>query len=387
VIFCTVAHGIAQLNDVRAFGRVGAKTLVYFELVSTLALVIGLVVGVVLHPGLGFPMDRVHADTAQLSRVTEAAAHPEHWWQYFLDVIPTSFLSPFAEGNILQILLIAVLTGFALTRMGDLGHRLNTGLEHLSQVFFANIRMVVRLAPIGAFGAMAYTVGKFGPQVLGNLAVLIATFYVTAFLFVALVLGAIAWGCGYSIFRLIRYLGDELLIVLGASSSEAALPQLMDKLTRLGAPRSIVGLVVPTGYSFNLDGTNIYMTLAVLFLAQATGAHLTPLQMATIIGVAMLTSKGATGVTGAGFIVLAATLQAIPGVPIPVTALAAIFGIDRFMSECRSLTNFIGNGVATLAIARWEGQLDMETLHAELQRKPAPTPPAAPDAAAAATPD
>ena len=366
VIFCTVAHGIAQMSDLRSFGRVGGKTLIYFEAVSTLALAVGLAVGVVLHPGAGFNLDPAHLDPAAVSRFTTQAAHAQTLPEYLLGLIPTSFFAALTEGNILQVLVVAVLTGFGLARMGELGERMTEGLESLSQLFFSIIRLVVRLAPIGAFGAMGYTIGKYGLASLINLAALVGTFYVTAILFVVLVLGGIAWACGFSIFRFVAYIRDELLIVLGASSSEAALPQLMDKLVRLGAPRGIVGLVVPTGYSFNLDGTNIYMTLAILFLAQATNIHLSPAQLVTILGVAMLTSKGASGVTGAGFITLAATLQVVPD--IPIVALGVLVGIDRFMSECRALTNIIGNGIATLVVARWEGALDLTHLREELRR-------------------
>jgi aerobic C4-dicarboxylate transport protein len=385
VIFCTVAVGIAQMSDLKAFGRVGAKTLVYFEVVSTFALAVGLAVGLLVQPGHGFNLDPAHLDQAAVARYANQAAHGQTMQDFLLGLIPTSFFSALTEGNILQVLLVAIFTGFGLAQMGPLGEQLTEGLEKISQLFFSIIRLVVRFAPIGAFGAMAYTVGKYGLASLLNLALLVGTFYATSILFVVLALGFVGWLCGFSIFRFIAYIKDELFIVLGASSSEAALPQLMEKLQRLGAPRSIVGLVVPTGYSFNLDGTNIYMTLAVLFLAQATNVHLSPAQLLTIIGVAMLTSKGASGVTGAGFITLVATLQVIPG--IPIVAVAVLVGIDRFMSECRALTNITGNGVAALAIARWEGVLDRERLQAELHGRgePAPAVPVtpAPDLAAA----
>jgi aerobic C4-dicarboxylate transport protein len=275
----------------------------------------------------------------------------------------------------LQVLLLAVLTGFACARLGEFGRKAAEGLDRGSKIFFSIIAIVVKIAPIGAFGAMAYTVGRFGLDSLVRLGALVGTFYLTSFLFVAVVLGLIARVSGFSLFKFLRYIRDELFIVLGASSSEAALPQLMEKLQRLGARKDVVGLVVPTGYSFNLDGTNIYMTLATLFLAQATGAHLTWEQMLLLLSVAMLTSKGASGVTGAGFITLAATLAVVPS--IPVVSLAVIFGIDRFMSECRALTNFIGNGVATLVIAGWEKALDRDQLQAELDgRPPSPAIPA-----------
>jgi aerobic C4-dicarboxylate transport protein len=367
VIFCTVAAGIAHMTDLKAFGRLGVKTLVYFEVVSTLALGAGLLVGATVHPGIGFGMHVSSKDAAAAAGYAQKAEHLS-FVDFVLGIIPETFFGAFAKGDLLQVLLLAVLTGFACARLGEFGRKAAGGLDRASAIFFSIIAIVVRAAPIGAFGAMAYTIGRFGLDSLVRLGALVGTFYLTAFLFVAVVLGLIARLAGFSLFKFLRYIRDELFVVLGASSSEAALPQLMEKLQRLGARKEVVGLVVPTGYSFNLDGTNIYMTLATLFLAQATGTHLTWEQMALLLGVAMLTSKGASGVTGAGFITLAATLAVVPS--LPVVSLAVIFGIDRFMSECRALTNFIGNGVATLVIARWEKALDRDQLTAELERGP-----------------
>jgi len=367
VVFVTVASGIAHMGDLKKFGRVGIKALVYFEVVSTFALAIGLVVGNLLQPGAGF---HGAASAKDIASVTEAAgkAHDMTVVKFFLDLIPTSFFTPLAEGGLLQVLVIAVLTGFACTRLGEFGARAAHVLDDVGKIFFAIIGIIVKLAPIGAFGAMAFTIGKFGLGVLVNLGFLIGCFYVTAALFVVVVLGLIAKVVGFNIFKFIAYIRDELLIVLGTSSSESVLPQIMAKLQRLGASKSVTGLVIPTGYSFNLDGTNIYMTLAILFLAQASGVHLDLGEQLAILGVAMLTSKGASGVTGAGFITLAATLAIVPD--IPMLSLALIVGIDRFMSECRALTNLVGNGVATLAVARWEGELDGEKLTAELNKGP-----------------
>jgi aerobic C4-dicarboxylate transport protein len=375
VIFCTVTAGIAHMSDLRKFGRVGGKALVYFEAVSTLALLIGVVVALVVRPGAGFDIDPSTLDpkiAAGYARQAGDMGLTEH----LLEIIPDTFVSAFTGGNLLQVLLVAILTGFALTRLGEFGHRVTGGIDAASQVFFAVIRIVVRAAPVGAFGAMAFTIGKYGLGALVQLGALIGTFYLTSALFVLLGLGAIAALAGFSILKFLAYIKEELLIVLGASSSEAVLPQMMDKLERLGASRPVVGLVIPTGYSFNLDGTNIYMTLATLFLAQATNTHLGWGQIATLLLVAMITSKGASGVTGAGFITLAATLAVVPA--IPIQALAILVGVDRFMSECRALTNVIGNGVATLVVARWEGELDGERMAAELNagRRGAPAGPA-----------
>ena len=376
VIFCTVAGGIARMGDIKAFGRVGVKALLYFEVVSTLALVLGLLVGRTLKPGAGFNIDPKTLDPSIAAGYLEKAKHGEGLVAYLLHLIPDTFFGAFSEGNLLQVLLIAILTGFACTRLGDFGDKVANVLEDAAKLFFGIIQVVVRLAPLGAFGAMGFTIGKYGIGALIQLGALVATFYVTSLLFVLVVLGLIAWACGFSILRFLAYIREELLIVLGTSSSESVLPQMMMKLENAGARRSVVGLVIPTGYSFNLDGTNIYMTLATLFLAQATNTHIGLGQELALLGVAMLTSKGASGVTGAGFITLAATLAVVPD--IPIAALAVLVGVDRFMSECRALTNLVGNGVATLVVARWEGALDRERLRQVLHGETATPGAAAP---------
>jgi aerobic C4-dicarboxylate transport protein len=368
IIFCTVAGGIARMSDIKAFGRLGVRTLIYFELVSTAALAIGLIVGVVIHPGAGFNIDPATLDPKVGAEYVAKAAHGQGLVDYLQGLIPDAFFGALARGDVLQVLVVAILAGFACTRMGAAGERAAEAFDAIGRLFFAIIGVIVPLAPIGAFGAMAFTIGKYGVASLVNLAALVGTFYLTSILFVLIVLGAVAALCGFSILKFLAYIREELLIVLGASSSEAALPLLMAKLERLGAGKGTVGLVVPTGYSFNLDGTNIYMTLATLFLAQATNTHLSWEQMAALLGVAMLTSKGASGVTGAGFITLAATIAVVPD--LPIAALALLVGIDRFMSECRALTNIVGNGIGALVIARWEGDLDRERLRAELDRGP-----------------
>jgi len=360
VIFCTVVHGIASMSDLKKIGRVGVKTLLYFEVVSTVALVIGLLVARTVEPGAGFNIDPATLDPKSVASYVTRAKE-EGFVAHLMAIIPSTFVGSLANGDILQVLLVAILTGFAVARMGAVGERVLGVVDVAGKVLFRIIAMIVRLAPLGAFGAMAFTIGTYGVGALVNLGELILTFYATALLFVLLVLGAIARLAGFSIFRFIGYIKDELLIVLGTSSSETVLPHMMQKMERLGASRPVVGLVIPTGYSFNLDGTNIYMTLATLFLAQATNTHLTLGQELTILGVAMLTSKGASGVTGAGFVTLAATLSIIPD--IPIQSLAILVGIDKFMSECRALTNLIGNGVATVVISRWEGELDSDKLH------------------------
>ena len=372
LIFCTVAGGIARMGDVKAFGRLGARTLIYFEVVSTFALAVGLVVGEVVHPGQGFNIDPASLDAKIGAGYAAKAAHGQGVVEYLLNLIPDTFVGAFAGGQLLQVLVIAILAGFACTRLGEFGERTAGVLDDIAKLFFGIIGVVVRLAPIGAFGAMAFTIGKYGLGSLVNLGALIGTFYLTSLLFVLIVLGAIARLSGFSILKYLAYIREELLIVFGASSSEAALPLLMAKLQRLGAGKGVVGLVIPTGYSFNLDGTNIYMTLATLFLAQATNIHLSLTQELTLLGVAMLTSKGASGVAGAGFVTLAATLAVIPD--LPIAALALLVGVDRFMSECRALTNFVGNGVGTLVIAGWEGDLDRARLTAELDRGPGAEP-------------
>jgi aerobic C4-dicarboxylate transport protein len=364
VIFCTVAAGVARMTDLKAFGRLGARTLIYFELVSTAALAVGLGVGTLLHPGAGFNIDPKALDPAIAAGYLAKAEHGQGVVDYLLHLIPDTFVGAFASGDLLQVLVVALLTGFACTRMGEFGERVAGTLDGIGRLFFGIISVIVKFAPLGAFGAMAFTIGKYGLGALVNLGALVGSFYLTSALFVLVVLGAIAAVSGFSIIKFIGYIREELLIALGACSSEAALPQLMLKLQRLGAGKTTVGLVVPTGYSFNLDGTNIYMTLATLFLAQATNTPLSLTQELTLLGVAMLTSKGASGVTGAGFITLAATLAVIPD--LPIAALALLVGIDRFMSECRALTNLVGNGVAALVVAGWEGDLDRELLAKEL---------------------
>jgi aerobic C4-dicarboxylate transport protein len=360
IIFCTIVHGISTMGDLRKFGRVGIKTIVYFELVSTLALAIGLIVGELIRPGSGFNIDPATLDTKNVATYVTRAKE-DGVVAHLLAIIPNSFFDAFAKGDLLQILLIAILSGIAISGMGETGTKISGAIDAAGKVFFRIIGIIVHAAPVGAFGAMAFTIGAYGLGSLINLGQLILTFYVTSFLFVLLVLGLIAKFSGFSILKFIGYIKDELLIVLGTSSSETVLPQLMQKMERLGASKSVVGLVVPTGYSFNLDGTNIYMTLATLFLAQATNTHLTLTQELTILAIAALTSKGASGVTGAGFVTLAATLSIIPD--IPIQSLAILVGIDKFMSECRALTNLVGNGVATVVVSRWEGELDATKLH------------------------
>ena len=363
IIFCTVVSGIAHIEDARKVGRVGLKALVYFEVVSTLALVIGMVVGNLIPVGRGFGGAGASAEVVK--GYAEQAQH-QSGVDFVLNVIPDSVGGAFAKGDILQVLLVAILAGFALLVLGERGRTMRALIDDAAHVVFGMIAIVLKAAPVGAFGAMAYTVGKYGSAALTNLAGLIALFYLTSALFVVVVLGLIARFAGFSIFRFIGYIKDELLLVLGTSSSESALPQLMEKLERLGASKSVVGLVVPTGYSFNLDGTNIYMTLATLFIAQAMGVELTLGQQLTILLVAMLTSKGSSGVTGAGFITLAATLSVVD--PRLVPGMAIVFSIDKFMSECRALTNITGNGVAALVVAMWEGELDRAKLRAALSR-------------------
>jgi aerobic C4-dicarboxylate transport protein len=361
VIFCTIVHGIASMGDLKKVGRVGLKALIYFEAVSTLALLTGVIVGEIVKPGAGFGADPKTLDPTAVAGYASAAAKDSPI-AHILAIIPKSFFDALAGGDLLQVLLIAILTGVVITGLGDDAAPVSRVIDTMGKIFFRIIGLVVKLAPVGAFGAMAFTIGEYGVAKLGNLVGLVATFYLTSLLFVVVVLGAIAWFCGFSILRFIVYIKDELLIVLGTSSSESVLPQMMLKMEGLGASKPVVGLVIPTGYSFNLDGTNIYMTLATLFLAQAVGADLSIGQYATIILVAMLTSKGASGVTGAGFITLAATLAAIPNNPVPVAAMTLVLGIDKFMSECRALTNLVGNGVATVVVSAWENELDRNKL-------------------------
>ncbi len=362
VIFCTVVSGIAHISEVKKVGRVAVKALIYFEIVSTFALALGLIVANVLHPGKGFQGQSNAAAVANFAKQASEMKSVD----FVLHIIPDTVVGAFAQGEILQVLLFAILFGFALMGLGERGHTIRAFVDDAAHAIFGVIAIIVKVAPIGAFGAMAYTIGRFGPQALGNLAGLIATFYLTAAVFVIVVLGIIARVAGFSIFKFLRYIKDELLIVLGTSSSESALPQLMEKLERLGCSKPVVGLVVPTGYSFNLDGTNIYMTLATLFIAQAMNIDLSFGEQMTILIVAMLTSKGASGITGAGFITLAGTLAAVR--PELVPGMAIVLGIDKFMSECRALTNLCGNGVACVIVAWWEGELDRDKLNAALER-------------------
>jgi aerobic C4-dicarboxylate transport protein len=363
VIFCTVVHGIAGMEDMKKVGRVGGKALLYFEIVSTFALLIGLVVANTLKPGAGFNADLSTLDAKSIEGFT-AKAHAQSTVEFILNIIPNTFMDAFAKGDILQVLLLAILFGFSLSAMGEKGKPVFHFVEQVSHVLFGIVNSVMKLAPLGAFGAMAFTIGKYGVASLVPMAKLMGSFYLTCILFIVIVLGSIARYTGFSIFKFIKYIREELLIVLGTSSSESALPKLMLKLEKMGCARSVVGLVVPTGYSFNLDGTNIYMTMAALFIAQATNTELTMTQELTIIGVAMLTSKGASGITGAGFITLASTLAVVPS--IPIAGMALILGIDRFMSEARALTNIIGNAVATVVVSRSENELDMEKMELAL---------------------
>lgn len=357
VIFLTIVTGIAGLRDLSSVGRIAAKAFAYFLFFSTLALVIGLVVANTVRPGAGLNIDPTGLDATKAADFADKA-HETTITGFLTAIIPDTFLSSLSEGNILQVLFVSILFGVALATVGERGARLLGLLEDISIVFFRLVSIVMKVAPMGAFAAMAFTIGKYGIDSITNLAQLVATFYATSLLFVLLVLGGVARLAGFSIIRLIAYLKAELLLVLGTSSSESALPALIEKLERAGCPKTVVGLVVPTGYSFNLDGTNIYMTLAALFIAQACNVELTLGQQVLLLGVAMISSKGAAGVTGAGFITLAATLSIVPDVP--VAGMALILGVDRFMSECRSLTNFIGNAVATVVVSRWERRLDRE---------------------------
>ena len=367
VIFCTVVTGIAGMESMKAVGRTGAIALLYFEVVSTLALIIGLVVVNVLQPGAGMNVDpnaldvkavAVYADQAQQQGIVA----------FLLDVIPSSVIGAFASGNILQVLLFAVMFGFALHHLGEKGQLIFNVIDSFSKVIFGVINMIMKLAPIGAFGAMAFTIGKYGVGTLVQLGQLILCFYLTCILFVVLVLGSIARATGFSIFRFIGYIKEELMIVLGTSSSESALPRMLDKMEKVGCQKSVVGLVIPTGYSFNLDGTSIYLTMAAVFIAQATNAHMDIWHQITLLVVLLLSSKGAAGVTGSGFIVLVATLSAVGH--LPVAGLALILGIDRFMSEARALTNLIGNGVATIVVAKRCRQLDEKQMQAVLGSNP-----------------
>lgn len=363
VIFLTVTTGIAGMRDLGKVGGVAAKAFGYFIVVSTFALLVGLAIANIVQPGAGMHIDPASLDAGAV-KAYAAKSHDMTVVGFLMDIIPSTVAGAFVDGNILQVLFFAIPFGLSLAMIGDRAEPALAVLNSVAEAFFRLVAIFMRAAPIGAFGAFAFTVGKYGLASIASLITLVATFYGTAIVFVLVVLGAIAALSGFSILKLIRYLKEELLLVLGTSSSEAALPSLMEKLERAGAAKSVVGLVVPTGYSFNLDGTNIYMTLATLFIAQALGIHLSIQEQFLLLGVAMLSSKGAAGVTGAGFITLAATLQVVPSVP--VAGLALILGVDRFMSECRALTNFIGNAVATLVVAGWEGALDRQKLTAAL---------------------
>ncbi len=363
VIFLTVVTGIAGMRELGTVGRVAGKAFAYFLFFSTLALIVGLIVANVVQPGAGLNIDPATLDAGSVASYS-AKAHETGVVDFLLNVIPETALSALTSGSILQVLFVAILSGIALSLVGEPAAPLVDLLERAALVVFRLVHLLMRAAPIGAFGAIAFTIGKYGVGTLVNLGALVATFYLTSLLFVGVVLGAVGWASGFSILALVRYLKAELLLVLGTSSSEPALPSLMEKMEHAGCAKPVVGLVVPTGYSFNLDGTNIYMTLAALFIAQATNVHLTLGQQVALLLVAMLSSKGAAGVTGAGFITLAATLSIVPSVP--VAGMALILGVDRFMSECRSLTNLIGNAVATIVVARWEGALDRDQLRRAL---------------------
>lgn len=368
IIFFTVVHGIASMKDMKKVGRVGLKALIYFEVLTTLALIIGLVIVNVLQPGAGMNVDPASLDSKAVATFTAKAA--EHSTiDYFMHLIPTTVVGAFAEGDILQVLVFSVLFAVALQLLGERGEPVLHLIETASQVMFGIVGIVMRLAPVGAFGAMAFTIGKYGLGTLLSLGSLMASFYTTCLIFIFVVLGTISRLCGFSIFKFIRYIKEELLIVLGTSSSESVLPRMMAKMENLGVEKSVSGLVIPTGYSFNLDGTCIYLTMAAIFLAQATNTDLSLAQQLGIIAILLLTSKGAAGVTGSGFIVLASTLAAVGH--IPVASIALILGVDRFMSEARALTNLVGNGVATVVVAKWEKALDTRRLKQVLSHETA----------------
>ncbi|GAC1321238.1 MAG: C4-dicarboxylate transporter DctC [Collimonas sp.] len=366
VIFCTVVIGIAGMEDMKKVGKTGGLALLYFEIMSTLALVLGLVVVNVWHPGTGMHVDLSALDTKSIAAYT-GPGKMESTTDFLFHIIPSSFVDAFAKNEILQVLLIAILFGFALHKFGGRGTLVFDFVEKFSHVLFGMVGIIMKVAPIGAFGAMAFTIGKYGISSLLSLGQLMGAFYLTCLLFIFGVLGIVARVHGFSVWKFVKYIKEELLIVLGTSSSESVLPRLMGKMENLGAKKSVVGLVIPTGYSFNLDGTSIYLTMAAVFIAQATDTPMTLVQQLTLLAVLLLTSKGAAGVTGSGFIVLAATLSAVGHVP--VAGLALILGIDRFMSEARALTNTIGNGVATIVVAKWTGELDEEQLHRQLDGK------------------
>ena len=367
VIFCVIVQGIASMSDLKKVGKVGVKTLIYFEVVSTLALMIGIVVALLIHPGAGLNIDPATLDP-KAAAVYVGRAKETGFIPFLLGFIPRTFVGALAEGEVPQVLLISILTGLAIARMGEWGKRALDAIEIANKVVFGIVRIVVRAAPLGALGGMAFTVGSYGVASLTNLLKLMGTFYLSSVVFVLFVLGAIAYMAGFSIFRFLAYIKDELLIVLGTSSSETVLPDMMRKLEGLGASRSVVGLVFPTGYVFNTDGTNIYLTLAALFLAQATNTHLSWGQITGVLLFALVASKGGSGVTGTGFVTLAAILAAVPS--IPVQSLALLVGIEKFMSECRALTNVVGNGVATLVVSRWQGELDVEKMRRVMEKPP-----------------
>jgi aerobic C4-dicarboxylate transport protein len=366
IIFCTVVTGIAGMDDMKKVGRVGAKALLYFEIVSSIALAIGLAVVTLIKPGAGFNADVTKLDTKALASFA-TGAKSLGTSDFIMNIIPTSVVDAFAKGDILQVLFFSLLFGFALSAIGEKGKPITKFIEEVSHIMFGIVGIIMKAAPIGAFGAMAFTIGKFGLGSLAKLGLLMGSFYLTCFIFIVVVLGSISKMCGFNIFKFIYYIKEELLIVLGTSSSESVLPRMMVKMEKLGCTKSVVGLVIPTGYSFNLDGTSIYLTMAALFVAQATNTPLTMTQTITILTILMLTSKGAAAVTGGGFITLAATFAAVP--TIPLAGLALILGIDRFMSEARALTNLIGNGVATVVVSRWENELDLPKLQRVLDNE------------------
>ncbi|MEG5263931.1 dicarboxylate/amino acid:cation symporter [Pseudomonas sp. JDS28PS106] len=363
IIFCTVVSGIAGMQNMKSVGKTGGYALLYFEIVSTIALLIGLIVVNVVQPGAGMNIDVSTLDASKIAAYV-TASKDQSVVGFILNVIPNTIVGAFANGDILQVLMFSVIFGFALHRLGAYGRPVLDFIDRFAHVMFNIINMIMKLAPIGAFGAMAFTIGAYGVSSLVQLGQLMICFYITCFLFVILVLGAICRAHGFSVFKLVRYIREELLIVLGTSSSESALPRMLIKMERLGAQKSVVGLVIPTGYSFNLDGTSIYLTMAAVFIAQATNTHMDITHQITLLLVLLLSSKGAAGVTGSGFIVLAATLSAVGH--LPVAGLALILGIDRFMSEARALTNLVGNAVATVVVAKWVGELDTNQLQSEL---------------------
>src|SRR5436190_8953062 len=366
VIFCTVVVGIAGMESMKTVGKTGGYALLYFEAVSTIALIVGLVIINVLQPGAGMNIDPASLDTKSIAQYA-APGKMQSTTEFLLNVIPNTVVDAFAKGEILQVLLFSVLFGFALHAFGTKGKPVFELVDKLSHVLFGIVGIIMKVAPLGAFGAMAFTIGKYGVGTLLSLARLMGTFYATCLFFILVVLGIIAWLHGFSIWKFIKYIKEELFIVLGTSSSESVLPRMIAKLENLGVKKSVVGLVIPTGYSFNLDGTSIYLTMAAVFIAQATNTPMTLTQQLTLLGVLLLTSKGAAGITGSGFIVLAATLSAVGGVP--VAGLALILGIDRFMSEARALTNLIGNGVATVVVAKWTGDLDSVRMQRQLDNE------------------